>query len=340
MTLYYVIYPAAETAPTDVQIVSGLSWTPAVDAGSEAVRGTTGDQTFAEVTGLTAGNYRVAFVVYDGVDYSNVSVSDSIAISDALEVAASSSGSESSAVEVQQEHGLTVTSASSGSESSPVELTQVHTLEAAAASSGSEASAVEVQQEHSLTVAAASSGSEAPAVEAEQESGLAVAEASSGSEAPPVSLTQTHTLEVAGSSSGSDAPSVELINEDELAVSPASSGSESSPVALGQIHTLEVEPASSGSDAPAIELFGDGNLEVAGSSSGSSVPAVEVAGPVAEGGGGGKPRSQRDTRTLPYERKGLEQLKESARRARLISVAREEDEHLIQAMKQLLMEAA
>ena len=191
-----------------------------------------------------------------------------------------------------------------------------------------------------MEVSGASSGSESSAVEVQQEHGLAVSGASSGSDAAPVELTQTHTLETAGSSSGSEAPGVELVNEDELAVSAASSGSESSPVELAQIHTLEVEPASSGSDAPAIELFGDGNLAVADCSSGSSADPVEVSGPVAVGGGGGKPRRQKSVRTAPYERKGLEQLRDSARRARLIAIAKQEDEHLIEAMKKLLMEAA
>ena len=77
-TLYYVVYPSTEDAPTGAQIVSGLSWTPAVAAGNAAARETTGEQSFPEVTGLDPGIYRAAFVWYDDEDYSNVSVSDAV----------------------------------------------------------------------------------------------------------------------------------------------------------------------------------------------------------------------------------------------------------------------
>ena len=75
MSLYYVVYPASETAPTGAQIVSGLAWAPAVAAGNDTARVDTGSQSFPEVTGLAPGDYRAAFVVYDGSEYSNVDVS-------------------------------------------------------------------------------------------------------------------------------------------------------------------------------------------------------------------------------------------------------------------------
>jgi len=77
-TLYYVVYDAAEDAPTDAQIVSGMAWEHAVAAVNAAARETTGEQSFAEVTGLDPGSYRAAFVWYDDEDYSNVSVSGAV----------------------------------------------------------------------------------------------------------------------------------------------------------------------------------------------------------------------------------------------------------------------
>jgi hypothetical protein len=78
--LYYVVYLASETDPTDAQIVSGLSWTPAVAAGNEPVREDTGQQTFPEISGLADGIYKVAFVAYDGTDYSNLVISGPVVV--------------------------------------------------------------------------------------------------------------------------------------------------------------------------------------------------------------------------------------------------------------------
>ena len=75
MSLYYVVFADGETPPTGAQIVSGLAWGPAVAAGNDTARVDTGSQSFPEVTGLAPGDYRAAFVVYDGSEYSNVDVS-------------------------------------------------------------------------------------------------------------------------------------------------------------------------------------------------------------------------------------------------------------------------
>lgn len=79
-TLYYVVYPSTEAAPSGAQVASGLSWAPAVAAGNDTARTDTGSQVFPEVTGLAGGSYRAAFVWHDGADYSNVAVSDAVVI--------------------------------------------------------------------------------------------------------------------------------------------------------------------------------------------------------------------------------------------------------------------
>lgn len=67
----------------------------------------------------------------------------------------------------------------------------------------------------------------------------------------------------------------------------------------------------------------------------------EIGDPVPVGGGGssgsGRPPGWNPK---PYERKGLDKLKEATRERRLIEAARAEDEHLLEAVKKLLMEAA
>jgi hypothetical protein len=85
-TLYYTVYLAAETPPTNAEIVSGLSWTPAKAAGNAVADTVNGTQTFPEVTGLADGDYKASFVWWDATDgYSNVVVSDPETVSSATE---------------------------------------------------------------------------------------------------------------------------------------------------------------------------------------------------------------------------------------------------------------
>ena len=77
--LYWVVQAAAVADPSAAQIVGGLdgSGAAAVDAGDEeAPSVTTNPFTFTTpATGLTAGtSYEIAFVWYDGANYSNVVV--------------------------------------------------------------------------------------------------------------------------------------------------------------------------------------------------------------------------------------------------------------------------
>lgn len=69
--------------------------------------------------------------------------------------------------------------------------------------------------------------------------------------------------------------------------------------------------------------------------------SAEIGEPASTGGGGSsKPRRPVDWNPTPYERKGLDKLKEAARERRLIEAARMEDDHLLEAVKKLLLEAA
>ncbi len=77
--LYWVVQAAAVADPSAAQVVSGLdgSGAAAVDAGDEdSPTVTTAPFTFAvDAAGLTPGtNYEIAFVWYDGANYSNVAV--------------------------------------------------------------------------------------------------------------------------------------------------------------------------------------------------------------------------------------------------------------------------
>ncbi len=77
--IYWVVQPAAVADPTAAQIVGGLdgSGAAAVDAGDEeSPTVTTAPFTFAaDATGLSsATNYEIAFVWFDGTNYSNVVV--------------------------------------------------------------------------------------------------------------------------------------------------------------------------------------------------------------------------------------------------------------------------
>lgn len=79
-TLYYVVYPAAASAPSAAQVKAGQqqSGAAATASGSETARTTTGEQIFASAAaGLSPGtSYRVAFVWSDGSNDSTVAVSD------------------------------------------------------------------------------------------------------------------------------------------------------------------------------------------------------------------------------------------------------------------------
>lgn len=79
-TLYYVIYPSAQAAPSAAQVKLGQDVTssPATASGNETSPGTSQTFTFTSpATGLTAStSYRVAIVWTDGTNDSNVSVSD------------------------------------------------------------------------------------------------------------------------------------------------------------------------------------------------------------------------------------------------------------------------
>jgi hypothetical protein len=77
--LYWVVQAAAVADPSGAQVVAGLdgSGAAAVDAGEEdAPTITTAPFTFTTpATGLSPGtNYEIAFVWYDGTNYSNVAV--------------------------------------------------------------------------------------------------------------------------------------------------------------------------------------------------------------------------------------------------------------------------
>lgn len=80
-TLYFVIYPAAQPAPTAAQIVAGQNsaGSAAVASGSESARSTTGEQIFANAAGGLAPStsYLIAFVWSNGTSFSNVAVSAS-----------------------------------------------------------------------------------------------------------------------------------------------------------------------------------------------------------------------------------------------------------------------
>ncbi len=77
--LYWIVQAAAVADPSAAQVVAGLdgSGAAAVDAGDEdSPTVTTAPFTFAvDASGLSAGtNYEIAFVWYDGTNYSNVAV--------------------------------------------------------------------------------------------------------------------------------------------------------------------------------------------------------------------------------------------------------------------------
>ena len=91
-TLYYVIYPSAQSAPSAAQVKAGQNsgGTAATASGTADARTTTGEQVFAAATGLTAStSYRAAFVWTNGTSDSNVAVSDAFTtLSDTVNLSA------------------------------------------------------------------------------------------------------------------------------------------------------------------------------------------------------------------------------------------------------------
>lgn len=73
--LFYVIYPSALSDPSASQIATGWPGS-ATASGSQTSPTVSGDVIFAAAMGLSPStSYKVAFVWYDGTNYSNVSVS-------------------------------------------------------------------------------------------------------------------------------------------------------------------------------------------------------------------------------------------------------------------------
>lgn len=73
-SIHFVVYQADAPTPTPAQVGSGYGWVHTVFADSAVARETSGTQTFAAVTSLTPGSYRVAFVYY-GTEFSDVIIS-------------------------------------------------------------------------------------------------------------------------------------------------------------------------------------------------------------------------------------------------------------------------
>ena len=101
-TLYYVVYPSAESEPSAAQIKAGQkqSGAAATASGSETARTTTGEEVFAAAAGGLSGatSYRVALVWSDGTNDSNVVVSSAWATWNSGSLAASESGADTASI--------------------------------------------------------------------------------------------------------------------------------------------------------------------------------------------------------------------------------------------------